>query len=201
MQITKLKNIILLLVILSSGMIAGGFLTVYHPINFSKEIAVNIDPTNIFSILITIFLALYVTEAINKTNEIERIEKDLLIKNISEHKDNIQAEISKLITSPDLLIFTVNERMKTIIQKTESFFLISKEANLAKDYEPKDLMGVLKDFRILFTDTCADTSGIQPVKISKNKITLSDVRKQELFQNLNKLDQEVHRLVRKINRS
>ncbi len=198
---TNPQNKIFYLVSLLAGVLLGGASVLYNIVEFSEEATLNIDPTNILSLIVTMILAIYVTDTINKTNEIERVEKDLLIKNLSEHKDNIHTEISKLVLAADLLLYTVNEKMKIIVQKTESFFSILKEANFAQDYESKNLMDVLKDFRILFTDTSADTTGTPPVRISENKITLSEIRKQELFQNLNKLDQEIYRLIRKINKS
>jgi len=201
MEKINLKDIILCIVFLAIGTIIGGFLVVYHPIPFSKEVTVNIDPTNIISMLVTIILAVYVVGAISKNSEIERVEKDLLIKDLGEYKNKVQLEVSQMISSSDLLIFTVNEKMKTIIQKTESFFIILKDANFANDYESQNLISVLKDFKILFTDTSTEISGSVPVKIARNKITLSDVRKQELYQNLNKFDQEIHRLISRINKN
>jgi hypothetical protein len=153
-----LKNYKLILSLIV-GILIGVFLNLlikkHSTLHIESDVSFEINPLEIFSILINIFLAIYITRNLSKQNDLEKTEKELLINYLKEFQVEFSNKIDKLIESPDFETPITNSCFKTLRTKINSILTIAEENNLItnNDETSSKIKQKISDIWELFTDT------------------------------------------------
>lgn len=174
----------------------------YSNLHIENDVSFEINPLEIFSILINIFLAIYITKNLAKQNDLEKTEKELLINYLKEFQTEFISKIDKLIESADFETPITNSCFKTLRTKINSILTIAVESNLIEDTDETSskIKQKISDIWELFTDTPrnanprtnqATKDGIAILRLEKiSKIEASSVE----------FDKLIFQLAMKINR-
>src|SRR5688500_14657927 len=101
----KLVNInwSLLIIYIVVGLVAGYLLFILFVLFFYKLLSINnqinfqIDPTNIISLIVTIALALYISRILQRKDEGDKIERNLLMEYFDDFGSQFSEEIHAII--------------------------------------------------------------------------------------------------------
>lgn len=199
------NKILEIAVILIPGIAVGLLLS---PIMFGRylvknEITIQIDPTNIISILINVLLVVYVTRILTPKNEEERVEKDLLIKRLEKFENRLDLNISKMFAEDKLELVFVTRELKSLRQDFNSTVNLLK-VNEFVDTEDLVCLGIdslIRDIKDLFTDTPRDGEGVSTdIKIDQGKIIIGSHRRSSIEKTNSDLKAKIFDLVVMINR-
>jgi hypothetical protein len=131
----KTSQIIIFLI----GILTGGSLIVlikkYDHLNIENGISIEINPIEIFSILINIFIAYYLTVVFGKKNDIDKSERDILIQffeDFRKDKDLIIAESIDVILSgnQNTNLNFINSQFKYLRQKLNMNLTLLVDRNI-----------------------------------------------------------------------
>ncbi|MEI7583083.1 hypothetical protein [Runella sp.] len=124
-----LKNIKLILCFIF-GVLIGVCLNLlikkYTTLYIQSDVSFEINPLEIFSILINSFLAIYITRNLSKKNDLEKSEKELIISYIKEFQIEYSFKINKLLESENFETPTTNSCFKTLRSKINSILSIAE---------------------------------------------------------------------------
>jgi DNA integrity scanning protein DisA with diadenylate cyclase activity len=108
----KSNNVIIVLLFFCFGALFGFYTTEFSYFEFDKTISVE----NIFSILVTIFIGIYIASIIQHKQAAKESQKNIITTEISNIKDDID-ELSKEIDQSNFKVKDINFRFKRINQK------------------------------------------------------------------------------------
>ena len=150
----------------------------------NENVGFEINPLELISILINVFLAIYITGSINKKNESNKYEKELLINFLLEYKRDFSSRINELIIQENLESINTNANFKILRSK---IFIISgliQESNFAinSDNILPNINEKISEIWELFTDTPKASSSRTSVAIREEieRIRLEKISKIEM---------------------
>lgn len=198
----KIINFLFYLILFSFGLWAGFYLLLLligNGISVSKQVNLSLNPFDLISLVVTIFLAVYVIKKLNKESEAERIEKDLLIEDLGNFKTEFGKEIIEILKQSSLKLIFVNSRLKTLRMRFHS------TTNLIEKYKPLNDPSVvarldtdIRDVRDLLTDNPEGAKG--NLEISGGRISLEAERKSQIEAIPNKVSEGIFQIIVEINR-
>lgn len=83
-------------------------------ITVSREISFQIDPTNIFTILITVYLAVTVLRQLNRRDEGDKLERDLYIQSLRDFHSQLTSDVHGLTVTTGVAGTTVASTIKNL---------------------------------------------------------------------------------------
>lgn len=202
----KLNNYSIYIIIFIAGFAAGFYFFIYF-LDFgyflSKEVSIQFDPLNLVTLFVTILLAIYVARELNKKNEQERVEKDLIIDDIKNFKTNLVSDVKKIIDSEKTNYIQVVSKLKTQRMHLNSILKLIRDYNLL---ENEDLLNKLddkiRDIRDLLTETpvVAAVNQAPEIIIVNGEITLGSIQREKIDTALNEMGNLIFVLVFEVNK-
>jgi len=165
------------------------------------SVSFEINPFEIFSLVINIFLAYYITKTLAKEHDSRKSEKELLINYFLEYKLDFASKINELSAQKDFESILSNSKFKILRTKIHSIIGLAKESNLIEVSEPilNEITDNISEIWELFTETpkIANNKSSVAIKADIDRIRLEKLSKIELS-NI-KLEKLIFQLILKIN--
>lgn len=179
------------------GMLVGVFLTLllkkYTSLYIDGQISFEINPLEFFSIIINVFLAIYITRNLSKLNDLEKTEKELIINYIKDYKSEFSSRINKLIEEDSFENPITNSNFKVLRTRISSILSLAIEHNFIQksDETVVECYKKVTDIWELFTDaprkpnpraTKAVKEDLERLKLEKiTKIETSSIELEKLL--------------------
>ena len=156
--IEKYISIPLLLISFLVGIISGFFLygftvNLWH-FSLSSDVAIQIDPINIFSTVITIILVVYVSRKLSIKDDGDKVERELLIGNLNTFETEFTNKIRSVSIDGVKLSHTANVlkrygvRIQSLLKLAQEYSYINDKSETIQKLQEK-----MKEIRDLLTDT------------------------------------------------
>lgn len=178
------------------GILTSVIVIKYSHLSFSDKIAIQLNPFELISVIITVFLAVYVTRKLTKKNETERVERDILIQNIRNYQSTLIDKVKRYTNQqkcPELTEITTN--FKILRQKMEVISELSSriitEEKINQNNYPGKLKDIVRDILDIFTNA----------KIEQNEIQLQKQDITQISQKINQFEKISFDLIVLINRN
>lgn len=155
----------------------------YSNLSIADEVSIEINPFEILTLTATIVLAIYVTRTLNKSNEKEKGEKELLISYLKELKTTISNKTSQILEQDKIDSPDTNSQLKILRQKVDSIIKLGEEFGFiaSNDETSRQLQEYIKDLWEILTD-CPEktnTKASAAIKAGLQKLRLTQVNKAE----------------------
>lgn len=174
----------------------------YTTLYIENDVSFEINPLEVFSILINIFLAIYITRNLSKQNDLEKSEKELIINYLKDFQVEYNARINKILECADFETPITNSCFKTLRMKINSILSLAEESKLIIENEQTSLRIKQKvtDLWELFTNTPknANARANRATQEGIATLRLEQIGKIEIA--LIELDKLIFELAMKINR-
>ena len=174
----------------------------YSTLYFANDVNFEINPLEIFSIGVNIFLAIYITRTLSKKNDQEKSEKELIINYLEDFRLEYNTKTNKLLECEDFETPLTNSCFKTLRYRVSTIIALAKENSIIanNDETASNIFQKISEIWELFTDTPrtankkanqATKDGILTLKLEKiGKIEAASID----------LDKLIFQLAIKINR-
>lgn len=173
----------------------------YSVLYIEPSVSFEINPFEIFSIILNIFLAYYIANTLAKEHDSRKSEKELLINYFLEYKLDFANKVSELSEQENFESVVSNAKFKILRTRIHSIIGLAKESNLIDATEPilNEITENISEIWELFTETpkVASSKSSVAVKADIEKIRLEKLSKIELS-NI-KLEKLIFQLILKIN--
>lgn len=154
------------------------FFKKYSALYFANDVSFEINPLEIFSIGVNIFLAVYITRTLSKKNDQEKSEKELIINYLKDFQLEYNTKTNKLLECEDFETPLTNSCFKTLRTRINSILALAEENSIIanNDETASKIRQKISDIWELFTDTPrtansranqATKSGIQILRLEK----------------------------------
>ena len=194
-QINRLILILTSTVIFIAGFLLGKLYKIPY-----FELEKKINPVDIFSIVVTISLAIIITKYIEKEKEDTRTEKDLLIKRLDNIFDWLEDNKAKIYL--EAYYQEVTYYIKKISTNINYLFSAIAETEIKANNLKSDINNSIKNIRDLMTNTPLIYDLFNnPITVEKNIIKYSIFRKNEIEVEHDHLIESLLRLQLLINKS
>lgn len=145
---------------------------------FANDVSFEINPLEIFSIGINIFLAIYITRTLSKKNDQEKSEKELIINYLKDFQLEYNIKTNKILECDDYETPLTNSCFKTLRTRINSILTLAEENNVIEnnDETVSKIKQKISEIWELFTDTPrtansranqATKDGIQTLRLEK----------------------------------
>ncbi|WP_445720469.1 hypothetical protein [Flavobacterium sp.] len=173
----------------------------YSVLYIEPSVSFEINPFEIFSIILNIFLAYYIANTLAKEHDSRKSEKELLINYFLEYKLDFANKVSELSEQENFESVVSNAKFKILRTRIHSIIGLAKESNLIDVTEPilNEITENISEIWELFTETpkVASSKSSIAVKADIERIRLEKLSKIEL--SYIKLEKLIFQLVLKIN--
>lgn len=199
-----LKNAKVLIIIFTSILI-GVYVCIvikkYSSLYIDGSVSFEINPFEILSLIINIFLAIFITHTLAKEHDSRKSEKELLINYFLEYKLDFANKVSQLSEQEDLMSVYSNAKFKILRSRIHSIIGLTKESNLIDQNESllSEITETISEIWELFTETpkTPNNKSSIAVKTDIERIRLEKLSKIEIT-NI-KLEKLIFQLIVKIN--
>jgi hypothetical protein len=186
----------------AAGMIFIIILKKYSTLYFANDVSFEINPLEVFSIGVNIFLAIYITRNLSKKNDQEKSEKELIINYLKDFQLEYNTKTNKLLECEDFETPLTNSCFKTLRTRVNSILALAEENSIIanNDETASKIMQKISEIWELFTDTprTANTRANQATKDGIQTLRLEKIGKIEVASI--DLDKLIFQLAMKINR-
>lgn len=199
----KYFNLVLVSII---GVISGIFLCIavkkWTALHIDPTVSFEINPFELFSLIITTILAIYVARTITKTNDLEKSEKDLIIDYLTNFNREFREKISSLLEQQEFDTAIASSNFKIIRKRIDSVISLGVEHNFIISNDPYsvDLTNKVRDIWELFTDTPKKANGKSTAAVKEDiaRLRLEQVNKIEMA--VIEIEKLLFQLIMKVNR-
>ncbi len=185
-----------------AGIIFIIFFKKYSTLYFANDVSFEINPLEIFSIGVNIFLAIYITRTLSKKNDQEKSEKELIINYLKDFQLEYNTKTNKLLECEDFETPLTNSCFKTLRTRVKSIIGLAEENSIiaSNDETAYKIKQKISEIWELFTDTprTANTRANQATKDGILTLRLEKIGKIEAASI--DLDKLIFQLAMKINR-
>lgn len=188
------------------GILIGFYICIiikkFTVLKIDPTISFEINPFELFSLIVTIILAIYVARTLSKANDLEKSEKDLLINYLTNFKNEFNQKITYLLEQAEFDSVITNSNFKIIRKKIDTIISLSVEHKFIDKNETysNELINKVRDIWELFTDTPKKANGrsTAAVKGDIERLRLEQVNKIEMA--VIEIEKLLFKLTMKINR-
>lgn len=188
------------------GVFGGFYLSIlikkYTVLKIDPTVSFEINPFEIFTLIATILLAIYVARTITKANDLEKSEKDLLANNLTYFKDEFSNKINSMLEQSEFDSVLTNSNFKILRKRIDTIISLAVDYKFISnnDEHSNELLNKTRDVWELFTNTPRTANGrtsaavrndinrLRLEQISKINMTVIEIEKL-LFQ----LTMKIHR--------
>ena len=121
------RDLIVGMVALTIGMYSSVFFFDLTSFTLSREVAIEINPFDIVTSLITISLAIYVAKVIGKQNDLERETKKILLQSLSNYQSLMHNKVYRILEQPHLNTPEANSDLKILRKRIAGILKLCKE--------------------------------------------------------------------------
>lgn len=180
--------------------IAIGFILSIMPYICCMKFILEIPIFDIISLLVTIVLAIYVAQVLERDTQKSQVCKQMYISKI-EQNECILSSINDYIGQDIIYLAKINNIILRyrIIQKTIHTALKENEKKVNFSSDCSAIENAVKELNILLTMTPVDNTEQSNITILDGKIHYSENRKSEITTSLSKIDRLFFMLKNKIN--
>ncbi|OGZ84652.1 MAG: hypothetical protein A2599_02725 [Candidatus Staskawiczbacteria bacterium RIFOXYD1_FULL_39_28] len=198
-------GVLIFIIIFLVGAIIGSCISLAFLNKYSTSPSVSIDPIDGISIFVNVLLVIYVTRTLTRKNEEERVEKEILIKQLQDFQDCLDNTITRLLSTEKLKLVAVNANLKTLRRNFNSIRELLKKYNFISQAEDNDICNtidaILRDIKDFFTDTPrTGENGEKDVGVNQDEISLGAQNRQGIDDSTMKAKGKIFELVVLINR-
>lgn len=187
------------------GIVLGIFLCVlfkkYTVLKINNDVGFEVNPLEIFSLLINVFLAIYITKNLSKQNESEKSQKDIFVRQLEDYKNEFSEKINFLLEKDQFETITTNHNFKILRSKIASLVSLSEDYNFIPQNEDitNKINQKVTDIWELFTDTPkkANPNSAKGVKEDIERICLE--RRSKIEFSVIEFNKLMFQLIMKIN--
>jgi len=187
----KFSKISILAIGLSFGFVTGLYLMGFIFTNFDN-VQLQFDVLGPFSLLITIFVAFYVTDKLNKSNEKTRIEKNLIIDDLKNFKIDLLKNIKFLCGKDEIKFIEVTSRLKSLRMRINSIIKLINVYDFCGDSVCSQIDKIIRDINDIFTDKVGT--------IVDGRITLDDINREKINILVSNVEIKIFEIIVDINR-
>ncbi|MGL2967120.1 hypothetical protein [Flavobacterium sp. XGLA_31] len=174
----------------------------YSSLYIQSQVGFEINPLEIFSILINVFLAIYITRNLSKLNDLEKTEKELIIGYIKDYKSEFSNKINKLLEQGNFESPITNSNFKILRTRISSILNLATEHNfiIKSDETVVDINKKITEIWEFFTDAPKKVNPKSPnsVKVDIERINLEKTTRIET--STVELEKLLFQLIIKINK-
>jgi hypothetical protein len=196
------KLILALIIGILLGVCLNIVIKKYSTLYIQNDVSFEINPLEIFSIIINIFLAIYITRNLSKQNDLEKSEKELIINYLKDFQSEYNLKVNKLLECDDFESPNTNACFKILRTKISSILSIAEDNKLIEknDATTTLIKEKVTDVWELFTGTpkTANSKANQATKEGIALLRLEKIGKIECASI--ELDKQIFDLTMKINR-
>lgn len=198
----KIKFIynIMYIVIFSVGIIAGFFILLWLmriDFVFSKEVGLQFDIVALISLMVTVFLAIYVTKILQSNNEQRRVEKKMLIESFEELKKTFCNDIKIIISTANINYTDVVSKLKIFKMDFGCIVGTTKSCNFNLEGIDRVIYRSYKKIQDLLTAT---PSVGDEIVVKNGKLTYNIIQVEKIYKELNTFKLNMFELIVRINR-
>lgn len=174
----------------------------YSNLYIENKISFEINPLEIFSILINVFLAIYITRNLSKLNDLEKTEKELIINYIKDYKSEFSNKINKLIEQENFENPITNSNFKVLRTRISSILSLAIEHKFIEktDENVVDINKKVTDIWELFTDTPRKANSKNTVAVKNDIERLNLEKTTKIETSTIELEKLLFQLIMKINK-
>lgn len=133
MQQKAIKALIIIAVSFFLGFYACILFKKFSVLSIGQQVAIEINPFEIITTVITILLAIYVTRFLGKKNDLEKSEKEAFKLYLIEFKKLASEKIYKIIEKDDFSALSTNSDLKILRKKINTILNLGKEFGYIED--------------------------------------------------------------------
>lgn len=169
----------------------------------AKEITYQIDPWNVISLLISVILAVIVLRKLNKSDENDKAERELIINYFNAFNSEFTDKLGEVSKDGTALSYTANILKRYGVRLETLLKLAIEQGFLREESENgENLLRKVRNIRTLLTDTPAKGSLVDDgVKVIKGKLFFSEKQKDKIAYAVYDINCSIFLLVVEINRS
>jgi hypothetical protein len=202
MQQKAIKALIIIAVSFFLGFYACILFKKFSVLSIGQQVAIEINPFEIITTVITILLAIYVTRFLGKKNDLEKSEKEAFKLYLIEFKKLASEKIYKIIEKDDFSALSTNSDLKILRKKINTILNLGKEFGYIEDNDVLStaLNNQVRDIWELLTDCPNKVGGRsnQSVKEGVERLRLEQVNKVEMA--LIEIEKIIFQILMKINK-
>lgn len=152
------------------GVYASIMLSMSESFDIDPTISFEINPLELFTLIATIALGIYVAKTIARQNDISNTKKKIIIDNLSSYQDNIGLIINGILSSELIEFESVTKKLKILRIKMSSILnIVTEQTEVdSNDSDIVELNIYIRDLWELMTD-----SSSEEVTVEDNKINYS----------------------------
>lgn len=196
------KLIIATIIGFGAGATCTIILKKYSALHFANDVSFEINPLEIFSMGINVFLAIYITRTLSKKNDQEKSEKEMIISYLKDFQVEYTNKTNKLLECEDFETPITNSCFKTLRTRINSILALAEENKIItnNDEAASKIRQKIAEIWELFTDTprTANSKANQATKDGIKTLKLEKIGKIESASI--ELDKVIFQLAMKINR-
>lgn len=188
------------------GLIFGFLLYTYctegFNLSYNKQIDFSINPFEFISLAINFLLAVYVLRKLNKHDEGNKTECNLIINYVTSFDTDFNRAIGK-IAKNDTRFDLATSTFKTYGIRIETLLRLAKEQKFIDNdsTEAKALLENIKDLRDLLTNTPKDGAVEDGIRIKDGKLSFSETHLEKIMNTLFLTHNSIFSLIVEINRT
>jgi hypothetical protein len=198
----NIKIVIASIIGFAAGLIFIIIFKKYSTLHFANDVSFEINPLEIFSIGVNIFLAIYLTRTLSRKNDQDKSEKELINNYLKDFQLEYNTKTNKLLECEDFETPLTNSCFKTLRTRVSSILALAEENDIitSNDETASKIRQKISEIWELFTDTprTAKTRANQATKDGIQTLRLEKIGKIEAASI--DLDKLVFQLAMKINR-
>lgn len=188
----KLSKISISIITFSLGITSGLYLMLFLFFPVFDKLSIQFDILSPISLILTIFLAIFVAEKLNISNEKTRVEKNLIIEDLKGFKKDINKNVKCISEAVEIEYTEASSKMKVLRMKINSILKLVEKYQFCKDVKCfEGIDNKIRDIKDLFTDQA---------KVENNKIILESIQKDQINLIINDIESHIFEVIVEINR-
>lgn len=200
------KNLIKSLTIASVSFFVGYYVCILikklTALSINNQVSIEINPLELITTGITVFLAIYVTRTLGKRNDLEKSEKELFIDYLVKFKDLASNKIYNILKNENFDTPSTKSDLKILRKKVNSLTTLGIEAKYfdANEKLATELNEKFRDIWELLTDCPEKITGRANASVREGveRLRLEQINKVEM--NLIEIERLIFKLSLKVNK-
>lgn len=172
------------------GFYVSIFIAKHVPFHYSETINIIVNPLSIFSIIITVVLAYYVTRVLAQQNEKDNQERLLLIEYFKDFNVQFSVKIGKILNQSEFNASLNASEFKFLRKKLYSLIKLARQQKFADEHISSKLQQKLTYIWKLLTD-----------ESHYNKQGIKQEHKSAVHTHMIKIDELIFKIIVEINRA
>lgn len=170
-------------------------------LKISPNVSFQIDPLSIISIIISIYLAVYVLRILNKRDEKSRKESDLLISYFCEFEKDFTTIIRQTYNINGVILTDIAIIMKNYSMRIQELLRLAIDKNFIDEKSTihSEISDKIKLLKELLTNTPVSGAVEDGIKLSEGKLYFSDKQKEKIVSGVYSLRSSIFNIVSEIN--